>query len=119
MSEMQGGVFREWESAQLSFRPFATPLPHTRSVAVQAPGLKIIKIILKTPLGVHPEIAQERPGIDARGMHIVEPDPDVVIADRINRENGDVALAANRLAFGLRMALQLGGGAGDAEQFRR
>lgn len=116
---MHGGVVREMEPAQLSFPPFATPLAHTRSVAVQAPGSEIVEVILKPPLGVHPEIAQERPGIDAGGMHIVEPDPDGIIADRINGENGDVTLAANRFAFRLGMTLQFGGGAGDAEQLRR
>ena len=73
MSEMQSGVFCEVEHSQLSFAPSASPLARARSVAVQALGLEIVEVILKTPLGVHTEIVQERPGVDAGRVHIVEP----------------------------------------------
>src|SRR6267378_4759772 len=115
---MQSGVFCEVEYSQLSFPPSASPLAHARSVAVQALGLEIVEVILKTPLGVHTEIVQERPGVDAGRVHIVETEPHRIIADRINGENRHVALSANRFALRFGMTLHFGGGAGDAEQFR-
>src|SRR2546422_636396 len=50
-------------------------------------------------------------------MHIVEPDPDGIIADRIDGKNGHITFAANRLALGFGMALHFGGGTGHPEQF--
>src|SRR6267378_2677316 len=119
MSEMQSGVFCEVEYSQLSFPPSASPLAHARSVAVQALGLEIVEVILKTPLGVHTEIVQERPGVDAGRVHIVETEPHRIIADRINGENRHVALSANRFALRFGMTLHFGGGAGHTEEFRR
>src|SRR6478752_3491558 len=119
MSEIQGGVFREVGHWQPAFAPpSAAPLTHARSVAVQSLGAEIVEIVLKAPLGVHPEIAQEGPGIDARGMHIVESDPDGIIPHGIDGENCDVALAADRLAFRFGVTLYFGGRAGHAEQLR-
>src|SRR6266853_3009704 len=115
---MQSGVFCEVEYAQLSFPPSASPLAHARSVAVQALGLEIVEVILKTPLGVHTEIVQERPGVDAGRVHIVEPQSHRIIADRINGENRHVALSANRLALRFGMTLHFGGRTGHTKQFR-
>src|SRR4051794_29720570 len=97
---------------------FEGALAHARPVAIEAFGLEIVKIILKTPLGVHTKIAQKHPVIDAGRFHIVEPEPHRVIADGIDGENGHVALAANRLALCLGMPLHFGRGAGHAKQFR-
>ena len=93
-----------------------TVLAHTGLVAVEALGAEIVEIILKPPLGVETEIAQKRPGVDAGGVHVVEPEPDRVIADGIDGEDGHVALAANGLAFRFGMALHFGRRAGDAKQ---
>src|SRR5258708_32573789 len=91
---------------------------HARPVAVETLGLEIVEIILKAPLGVLSEIAQERPGIDAGGVHVVEAQPHRVIADRVDGENGNVALAADRLALRFGMALHFGGGTGYPQQLR-
>jgi hypothetical protein len=90
-----------------------------RFVAVQPLGQEIVEVILKAPLSVDSEVAQKRPGIDAGGVHVVEPEPHRIIADRIDGKNGDVALSANRLALRFGMALHFGGGAGDTKQFGR
>src|SRR5712671_7328745 len=92
-------------------------LAHARFVAVEALGLEIVEIILEAPLGVLPEIVQKRPGIDAGGVHIVEAEPHRIIANRIDGENGHVALAADRLALRFGMTLHLGRGAGYPQQF--
>src|SRR5258705_4226359 len=91
---------------------------HARPVAVETLGLEVVEIILKAPLGVLSEIAQERPGIDAGGVHVVEAQPHRVIADRVDGENGNVALAADRLALRFGMSLHFGGGAGHPQQLR-
>src|SRR5262245_18006471 len=67
----------------------------TGSVAVEALGQEIVEIGLETRPGIDTEIVQERPGVDAGRMHIVETEPDRIIADGIDREDGDVALAAD------------------------
>lgn len=92
---------------------------YARFVAVQPLGLKIVEVILKAPLSIDSEIAQKRPGIDAGGVHVVEPEPHRIIADRVDGKNSDVALSANRLALRFGMALHFGGGAGDTKQFGR
>src|SRR3981189_713475 len=74
-------------------------LARARFVAVESLGLQIVEVILKAPLGVLSEIAQKRPGIDAGGVHIVEPEPHRIVADGIDGENRHVALAADRLAL--------------------
>src|SRR5258707_4288152 len=91
---------------------------HARPVAVETLGLEIVEIILKAPLGVLSEIAKERPGIDAGGVHVVEAEPHRVIADRVDGENGDVALAADRFALRFGMSLHFGGGTGHPQQLR-
>src|SRR5258708_7760811 len=91
---------------------------HARPVAVETLGLEIVEIILKAPLGALSEIAQERPGIDAGGVHGVEAQPHRVIADRGDGDNAGVALAAARLALRLGMPLHFGGGTGHPKQFR-
>src|SRR6266446_2835239 len=98
--------------------PSEPELAHARPVAVETLGLEIVEVILKAPLGVLSEIAQKRPGIDAGGVHVVEAEPHRIIADRIDGENGDVALAADRLALCFGVTLHFGGRAGYAQQFR-
>src|SRR5258705_2581656 len=98
--------------------PSEPALAHARPVAVETLGLEIVEVILKAPLGVLSELAQKRQGIDAGGVHVVEAEPHRIIADRIDGENGHVALAANRLALRFGMSLQFGGGAGHPQQFR-
>src|SRR5882757_2870219 len=90
-------------------------LTHARPVAIEALGCEFVEIILKAPLGVDAEIAQERPGGDAGGVHVVEAESDSIIADGIDREDGHIALAADGLALRFGMALHFGGGTGDAE----
>src|SRR4030081_561548 len=65
---------------------------HARLVAVEALGLEIVEIILKTPFDVQSEIVQERPGVDAGRVHVVETEPHRIIADRIDGKNCYVAL---------------------------
>src|SRR5258707_15635643 len=125
-----GRFFRAWRirgnrlfrpikmSDNASGAPFEPALAHARPVALETLGLEIVEIILKAPLGVLSEIAQERPGIDAGGVHVVEAEPHRVIADRVDGENGDVALAADRLAFRFGMSLHFGGGTGHPQQLR-
>src|SRR5216683_6209035 len=98
--------------------PSEPALTHARPVAVETLGLEIVEVILKSPLGVLSEIAQKRPGIDAGGVHVVEAEPHRVIADRIDGENGDVALAADRLALCFGVTLHFGGRAGHPQQLR-
>src|SRR5439155_13828524 len=93
------------------------PSAHARPVAVEPLCQEVVEVPLKTLLGVHTEIAQERPGIDAGRVHVVEPDSDRIIADRIDGNNGHIALATNRFALGFGMPLHFGGWAGDPEQF--
>src|SRR5260370_15162023 len=125
-----GRFFRVWRirgnrlfrpikmSDNASGAPFEPALAHARPVPVETLGLEIVEIILKAPLGVLSEIAQERPGIDAGGVHVVEAEPHRVIADRVDGENGDVALAADRLALRFGMSLHFGGGTGHPQQLR-
>src|SRR5438034_7418403 len=91
-------------------------LAHARSVAVEALGLEIVEVILKAPLGVLSEIVKKHPGINAGGMQVVEAEPHRIIADRIDGENGHVALAADRLALRFGMSLHFGGGTGHPQQ---
>src|SRR5258708_16119207 len=48
---------------------------HARPVAAETLGLEIVEIVLKAPLGVLSEIPQERPGLDALGLHVLQPHP--------------------------------------------
>src|SRR5205807_6213198 len=76
---------------ELAPRPcvsFASASAHARPVAIEPLGLEVVEVVLKAPLGIHAEIAQERPGIDAGRVHVVEPDSDGIIADRIDGKNG-------------------------------
>src|SRR5450631_4589839 len=50
-------------------------------------------------------------------MHVVEPDLDRIVADGIDGEDRDVALAADGLALRFGMTLHFGRGAGHAQQF--
>src|SRR5256885_5361969 len=88
---------------------------HTRPVAVESLGLEIVEIILKAPLRVDAEVVQKGPGIDAGRVQIVEAEPDRIIADSVDREDGDVALAAHGLALRLGMPLHFGGWAGHPQ----
>src|SRR5258708_25340311 len=97
--------------------PSEPALTHARPVAVETLGLEIVEVILKASLSVLSEIAQKRPGIDAGGVHIVEAEPRRIVADRIDGENGHVALAADRLALRFGMTLHFGGGTGHPQQF--
>jgi hypothetical protein len=94
-----------------------TSLPHAGLVAVEALGGEIVEIILKPSLGIEAEIAQECPGVDAGGVHVVEAQPHRIIADGIDREDRHVALAAHRLALRLRVTLHFRRGTRDPEQF--
>src|SRR4030081_3533525 len=109
--------FFGWNVTEVAARAIRTCLARARFVAVQALGLEIIEVILKAPLNIQSEIAQKRPGIDAGGVHIIEPEPHRIIADRIDGENRHVAFSANRLALRFGVTLHFGRGAGDAKQF--
>src|SRR3954463_437034 len=91
---------------------------YTGLITVQTLGLEIVKVILKTSLGIGSEISQERPGVDAGGVHIVEPNSHGIVADGIDRQNRHVPFSANRLALRLGVTLDFGGRAGDPKQFR-
>ncbi len=52
-------------------------------------------------------------------MAVVEHDADGVVADRLEPQNADAGRAGDELALLGRMALHLGRGAFDAQQFRR
>ena len=51
-------------------------------------------------------------------MQVVEAEPHRIVADRIDGENGHVALAADRLALRFGMSLHFGGGTGHPQQLR-
>src|SRR5712664_3058610 len=105
---METGFFGG-KGTEVAARAVRTCLAHARFVAVEAVGLEIVEVILKTPFNVQSKIAQKRPGIDAGGVHIVEPEPHSIIADRIDGENRHVALSANRLALRFGVTLHFGG----------
>src|SRR5437660_10748844 len=52
-------------------------------------------------------------------MHVVEDEPYGIIADRLDLDNPDVLLAADRLPLGGRMALHFRARTHDAQIFRR
>jgi hypothetical protein len=52
-------------------------------------------------------------------MHVVEDELDGVVADRLDPDDLDVALARHRLALGGAVALHLGRGARDPQIFGR
>src|SRR3954447_15369899 len=69
---------------------------------------EVVEIVPKTRFRIRAEIVQERRRVDAGVVHVVEADPHRVIADRIHRQDGDVALSADGLALRLGMSLHLG-----------
>src|SRR5882672_6356960 len=68
---------------------------------------------------VAPESGKIVPAEDSRGMHVVEYQPNGIVADRLDLEDGDVALAGDRLALVRGMPLDFGARAVDAQEFGR
>src|SRR5260370_37682192 len=66
---------------------------------------------------IAPEPGKIVPAEDSRGMHVVEHQPNGIVADRLDLEDGDVALAGNRLALVRGMSLDFGARAVDAQEF--
>src|SRR6266436_2549150 len=68
---------------------------------------------------IAPEPGKIVPAEDSRGMHVVEYQPNGIVADRLDLEDGDVALAGDRLALVRGMPLDFGAGAVGAQEFGR
>src|SRR5258706_6016458 len=68
---------------------------------------------------IAPEPGKIVPAEDSRGMHVVEHQPNRIVADRLDLEDGDVALAGDRLALVRGMPLDFGARAVDAQEFGR
>src|SRR6266853_2001868 len=68
---------------------------------------------------IAPEPGKIVPAEDSRGMHVVEHQPNCIVADRLDFEDRDVALAGDRLALVRGMSLDFGARAVDAQEFGR
>src|SRR5215470_4847535 len=99
--------------------PRLCPPYEGRLIPRHALRLQLIQIILPVARLVAAELEQVVPGEDAGRVHVVEGEPRGVIADRVDLEDRDLALARYGLALVRRMALHLGARAFDAQVFGR
>src|SRR5262245_42034715 len=74
-------------------------------LAGEAFGRELVEIILPVGFPIAPELEQVVPAVDAGRVHVVEYQPDGIIADRMDFEDRDVPLAGDRLALVRRVAL--------------
>lgn len=92
-------------------------LTDARLVPIQMFGRQVVEIVLKATVGIQAKVAQKRPGIDTRTVHVVETDPHRIVSNGVDRQNGNIALAADGLPLCLGMALHLCRGTGDPKKF--
>ena len=115
-SRTRGASSTRWASARCSTCA-TTPSAHaTRAASLRLEFGEIVAPALGLPSAKRVEIVPaENPGV----VHVVEAEPDRVVAHRVDADDLDIALAGHGLALGRAMALDLGGRAGDAQVFGR
>src|SRR5262249_25563539 len=86
--------------------------------ALQAALFQLLQILAPQRLLVLAKPVEVLPRIDAGVVEIVELDLDSVIADGLELENADMHAAGDDLLLRRAMALHLGRGAFDAQEFR-
>src|SRR5262245_53565053 len=87
-----------------------------RRIAGHSLRCKFIKIDLPHGLLLAANLEEIVPRVDARGMHVVEHQPNGIVADRMDFDDHDVALAADCLALLRGMTLDFRARTVDAEE---
>src|SRR5438270_5650720 len=106
-------VNSEYGVAPFPYSPLTTP--NSRSSALQSLGGELVQIFLPVGRAIAAERHEVFPAVDAGRMLVVEHRTHGVIADGLELQDRDVALARNRLALGRRVPLHLGARAADAQ----